>query len=348
MDKPLKQLETRVWRTYRGGKLLEKFCRKEYPADSDKPEDWISSFVEAKNKVFVPGEGISRVITEEGEKPITEVISSEDFGNGRTQSGVLIKYLDAAERLGIQVHPDKEYSLKHFGTPYGKTECWHILDTRNDCGEPACIYIGFKPHVTRDYWKSLFEKQDIKGMLDSLHKFQVKPGDTILVKAGVPHAIGAGCFLLEIQEPTDYTMRVERKTVSGEILTDNQMHYGIGFNKMLDCFKYEGLSHDEAQAEYFLKPEIMKSDLWSAEKLVGYNDTPCFKLEKISASDCTVKVSECITLIVLSESGKILCHGESMDVKRSDKVFVSAKCEEIRLIDFSGLICCPPQAGPDK
>ena len=106
--KPLKELETRVNRTYRGGKLLDEFLGKENPCDSFLPEDWISSFVEAKNKNYIQNEGITRIETEDGEKLITEWVKKEHFGEGRETPGVLIKYLDSAERLGIQVHPTKE------------------------------------------------------------------------------------------------------------------------------------------------------------------------------------------------------------------------------------------------
>ena len=74
-------------------------------------------------------------------------------------------------------------------------------------GEKPCIYLGFKRGVTRERWKELFDKQDLDGMLDSLERFDVKAGDTILIEGGMPHAIGAGCFLVEIQEPTDFTIR---------------------------------------------------------------------------------------------------------------------------------------------
>jgi hypothetical protein len=247
MKKPLLQTENRVYRTYRGGRLLDQFLGNPNPADSFLPEDWISSFVEAKNRVYRPGEGISRVMVDGEALPITEVITPADLGPGREDSGVLVKYLNAAERLGIQVHPTPDFSRKHFGTNYGKAECWHILAVEDG----ASIYIGFKEGITREKWKTLFETQDVEGMLSALHPFSVKPGDTVLVRAGTPHAIGAGCFLLEIQEPTDYTMRMEKITLAGEALTPMQIHYGVGEDAMLDCFIYEGRSEEEAYSEYF-------------------------------------------------------------------------------------------------
>lgn len=133
------------------------------------------------------------------------------LGKGAAQPalGVLTKLIDSAERLTLQVHPDKPTALRLFQSQYGKTECWHILSGHPVNGEEPCIYYGFQPDMTRARWEALFHAQDIPGMLAGMQKYPVHPGDTILIEGGMPHAIGAGCFLVEIQEPTDYTIRVE-------------------------------------------------------------------------------------------------------------------------------------------
>ncbi len=343
MSEILKELETRVARTYRGGMLLEKFLGKPDPKDSDFPEDWISSFIEAKNKEYIKNEGITRIETESGIKLITDAVSPSDFGEGRNDSGVLIKYLDSSERLGIQVHPTKEYSKKYFGTPYGKTECWHILGTRKINGEPACIYIGFKENVTKEIFKELFIKQDIPGILECMHKFEVHPGDTVLVKAGLPHAIGAGCFLLEIQEPTDYTMRAERLTVGGETLTDRQMHYGLGFDKMLECFNYNGLSREAIKDTVFISPEKQVLEDKTITTLVGYDSTACFKLVKARITDSFMKFDSFVTIISLSDGGFIKHNGQTEKLKKSDKWFIPANCADLRFVNADLLICYPPK-----
>lgn len=343
MAKFYKQLETRVARTYRGGKLLEEFLGKPNPKDSNYPEDWISSFVEAKNRIPVKNEGLSRVMTEDGEKLITEVVTANDFGAGRNESGVLIKYLDSAERLGIQAHPTNAFAQKYFGTPYGKTECWHILNVRDDGDEPASVYIGFKEHVTKEYFKMLFEKQDVEGLLNCLHKFTVKKGDTVLVRGGLPHAINAGCFLLEIQEPTDYTFRVERVTLAGETVTDKQMHYGIGFEAMLDCFDYTPRTRRETEELCFLKPREAVKSGGKITTLADYSDTPCFKLEKISADEMTVRFDSFVTLIALNDNGKITCGESSAVLHTSDKYFIPFTDDEIKLENAEVLVCYPPK-----
>lgn len=340
MKKPIKQLPTFAWRTYRGGAMIKQFLGQKECEDSFYPEDWISSFVEAKNKNYIKNEGITRVLADGEEKLITEVVKPEDFGEGRSDSGVLIKFLDAAERLGIQVHPTKEYAKKVFNSNYGKTECWHILDTRN-MGEPAAIYLGFKEHVTKDVWRKLFANQDVEGMLSAMHRFEVKAGDTILVTGGTPHAIGAGCFLLEIQEPSDYTMRTEKVTVAGDTLTPMQIHYGVGEEKMLDCFEYSGLTRDEVKKKFFLTPSVSR-DNRSVTNIVTYHHTPCFGLDKITADEITFKKPFFFTVVVTKSGGKLAFDGGEFDLKRGDKFFVPQNTA-ITLINAEALICYPPE-----
>ena len=333
MKKPLLQLENRVYRTYRGGKQLEALLGKSDPQDSFQPEDWISSFVQAKNRDYIEGEGISRVLLDGRAVPITEAVSAADFGPGREGSGVLIKYLDSAERLGIQVHPTPEFSKKHFGTSYGKTECWHILSTDGD----AAVYIGFKEGITREKWKDLFDRQDVQGMLNAMHRFSVRVGDTVLVRAGTPHAIDAGCFLLEIQEPSDYTMNAEKVSLAGVARTPQQIHYGVGEEAMLDCYLYEGLSAEQARERYFLQPH---SD-GALQTLVSYEDTPCFALKR-AVGEVTVNPDHCLT-VVITKSGVLSVGDILLQAKRGEKYFIPYGCGELCFRDAEGILCYPPR-----
>ncbi len=336
MKKPLLQTENRVWRTYRGGRNLDIFLGKEEAEISVFPEDWISSFTEAKNKDYVAGEGLSKVCVDGKEMPLTDLVTAEDFGPGRSEPGVLVKLLDAGERLGIQVHPTPEFSQKYFSSNHGKTECWHILSAEDN----AAVYIGFKEGITKEKWENLFVKQDIQGMLDSLHRLTVKEGDTILVKAGTPHAIGEGCFLLEIQEPTDYTMRVEKVTVSGDALTPMQIHYGVGEEALLDCFIYEGLSESEAREKFLLQEKEGTAD-FAKSMYVTYADTPCFALGKIKGGE-SITPNSFVTLVV-TNPGTLQIGETFLNTKRGDKVFVPYGCGEVSTEDAEAIVCYPPQ-----
>lgn len=338
MKKILKQLPTRVWRTYRGGKLLDEFYGETStsPKDSDYPEDWVSSFIEAANINYVKNEGISRV---EGGL-ITDFVTEEDFGPGRKSPDLLTKLLDSGDRLGIQVHPTDEYSKLHFGSDFGKTECWHILAKRSP---DACVYLGFKPHVTKELWQSLFETQDIEGMLDCLHKFTPEVGDTILVRGGMPHAIGAGLFMLEIQQPCDYTMRTETTTAYGTKLTPQQIHYGLGVEKMLDCFDYRGLDFETAKAFCFLSHEEERGESYRKTPLVTYDDTVFFAVDRVEGERYSFTPDSFVTLVITEGEGSISCGNTREKAQKGDKFFVPYGTGELSIEGVSALICYPPK-----
>lgn len=256
----------------------------------------------------------------------------EKFG---VNMGVLVKLIDSAERLTIQVHPDREKALALFQSQYGKTECWHILGGRTINGEKPCIYLGFRPGITSAHWKELFEQQDINGMLNCMHRFPVKTGDTILIEGGVPHAIGAGCFLVEIQEPTDYTIRVEKTTPSGYAVDDFMCHQGLGFNLMFDCFHYKGLTQEETRKRWFLKGKaIGKGEGWQRTTLVDYSDTPFFKMDLLVASNAVSLQQEnvCSALYVLEGEGKLTSADGEAVISQGDQFFVPANVGRLTFI----------------
>lgn len=337
----IKQLPTFAARTYKGGAVMREFLGEQNAKDNFYPEDWISSFVTAKNKVYVENEGITRVEYNGEIRLITDVVGVEDFGQGRLNSSVLIKLLDSAQRLGIQVHPTTEFARDVFNSSFGKTECWYILGKRS---EDASVYLGFKEHVTRQLWAELFQKQDIEGMLSCLHNINVTPGDVILVTGGTPHAIGEGCFMVEIQEPSDYTMRVEKVTVDGEVLTPKQIHYGAGEDKLLDCFDYTPRTLDEVRSEFVLTPTRGQN---GQLHLVKYSDTECFALSLVDGCDFGEICPSFVTVIVLEDGGEMLCNSKEYPLKRGEKYFVPANIE-YKLKDAKALLCYPGVKGIKK
>ena len=335
-----KQSPTFVKRSYRGGKVMGEFLHLADAKDGFEPEDWISSFHEAKNPVYVPHGGVSRVIVNGEEKLITDVVEAADYGQGRTDSGVLIKLLDAAERLGIQVHPTREYAARVLSSPYGKTECWYVLGAREMNGQKAAVYFGFREHVTKEYWRELYDTQNVQGMLDALHRFEVEPGQVILIEGGVPHAIDAGCFLLEIQEPSDYTMRTEKVTLAGETLPPERIHYGVGDDLLMDCFDYTPRTREETMARFFLpRREGEKGEIC----LVTYDDTPYFSLGLVDGGEYSDTSPDCITVVVVEDGGMLEAGGQTAMLCRGDKFFIPANVR-FDLKNAHALLCYPPKA----
>ncbi len=335
MKKIIRLTNERAWRTYLGGSLIDLMHGNKDGEDTHFPEEWIMSLTACRNagREDIIDEGMSRdKDTNEllydiiGKCPLS-LLGNEHYKKFGNTTGVLIKIIDSSERLSIQVHPDKKSAKKYFNSDYGKTESWHILGGREINGEKPCIYLGFKKGITKEYWREMFDTQNVEGMLDCLNKIDVEKGDTFLIKGGVPHALGAGCFLLEVQEPTDYTIRTERTTPSGFEIADVMCHQGIGFDNMMECFSYEGMDKEDIIEKYKLTPKNKENGLC----LIDYNDTPCFALDKLE-----IKIGEKYKaeesdifygLYVLEGEGKIFYDGKCENLVIGDQFFVGANAQ---------------------
>lgn len=118
---------------------------------------------------------------------------------GHREFPLLIKIIDAAKPLSIQVHPGNDSSARHGGEP--KTEMWYLLDADDD----AYVYTGMARGVT-PYRFRLALKKD--GLVPLLQRTPVQQGDVIFIPGGRVHAIGAGCLLLEVQQNSNTTYRL--------------------------------------------------------------------------------------------------------------------------------------------
>jgi mannose-6-phosphate isomerase len=353
---PLKQKPNRVWRTYLGGALIDKWQKTILNQDGNLSEEWIMSTIVARGKERPLEEGLSRVITPEGEVLLSTIIATdpvlflgERIAKKFGAMGILIKMLDSAERLTIQVHPDKEYARTMFNSPFGKTESWYILGGRELNGEKSCIYLGFKEGVTSEQWENLFRTQNIQGMLNCLHRFEVKEGDAFMIYGGVPHVIGAGCFLMELQEPTDYTMRVEKITPNGLIINDDLIHQGIGEEKMLKCFHYQGCSYEEALKRWKIEPEVVESNEdYRVKTIFNEKHTDCFALNELELKGRMIIEGnrDFYVAVIYSGSGIISCNGEELLYEQGDKLFFPAQIDQVTWEAESPskiLLCYPPK-----
>ena len=122
-------------------------------------------------------------------------LGRDDGAPGDT--GVLVKLLDAGQRLPVHVHPTREYASRHLGCAYGKTEAWYVLEA----DDGAAVWVGWRERVDQYRLAELVEAQDADAMLALMHRIPVRPGDGVLVPGGTPHAIGAGVLLVEVRSP---------------------------------------------------------------------------------------------------------------------------------------------------
>lgn len=195
-------------RFYRGGRKILDF--RGLPAGGDfddrRPEDWLGStthlFAEGGDGLTFLPEGVT--LAAELDQHPDAWLGARHVARHGAEPGLLVKLLDAAERLPVHVHPDRSFARAHLHSPHGKTEAWLVLHA--DPG--AMVWLGFAEDVSPERLTAMVDAQD-EQLLASLNGFPVQRGDTVLVPAGQPHAIGAGVFVVELQEPTDFSVMLE-------------------------------------------------------------------------------------------------------------------------------------------
>lgn len=233
-------------------------------------------------------------------KTIAEKAGAGGLGknlNGFEFFPVLVKLIDSASDLSVQVHPSDAYALKNEGQ-YGKTEMWYIVDSEEGSG----IYLGFKENTD----KADFEKSVNDGtVLDKLNFFPVKKGDAYFIKSGTVHAIGKGVTLCEIQQNSNLTYRVydyKRKDASGK---ERELHV----EKALKVIDFSAFNPE------FLKVNVNGKTLIGAS---GYFSTYVVSVD--GKYDYATDGSTFVSYTCVSGSGK----AGDLSFKAGDTFFVPA------------------------
>ena len=308
----------RVGRIYTGGKLFAGFFGDD-PVDNFQPEEWVCSTVPALNEgSTIKNEGLSTVRD-------TDILFSdllrefkEEMIGDRNQFSVLVKLIDSSVRLPIQAHPDKEYSRKYLNSDFGKAESWVIMDTR----ENAALYLGFKNKMTKEKFREAVKMsiEEPDYMESIITRIPVKKGDVFLVPAKMVHAIGAGCLILETQEPTDFTIQPEG-WCAGHRISENTMYLGLPEDVALDVFNFD-IYGEEAVKKAKKTPKIVynKGGI-KRESLISYEDTPCFSVNRITVNGKTDDFTAPAIYIATAGKGTVYCNGKSTELKKGNYFF---------------------------
>ena len=175
-------------------------------------ESWEISAVEGYESVVANGPDKGKTITEIIRKYKGDLVGEANYARFGTTFPLLIKFIDAKADLSVQVHPNDELARKrHAGR--GKNEMWYVMSTDAD----AKLIAGFSRQITPKEYK---ERVHNGTFTDVLQECAVAPGDVFYVPAGRIHGIGAGTFLVEIQQTSDVTYRIfdyNRKDKDGSL-----------------------------------------------------------------------------------------------------------------------------------
>ena len=184
---------------------------------------------------------------------LTEAIPASELGKNCERFEffpVLTKFIDAADKLSVQVHPSDDYALANEGQ-YGKSEMWYVVSAEEGAG----LYMGLKREVTHDE----FIKYVDDGRAEEILDFKpVKAGDVYFIPAGTIHAIGGGVLIFEIQQNSTLTYRIYdymRRDDSGNL---RELHLEKAM-KVSELKPYEPMTRDEKTPEIIGKCDYFET-----------------------------------------------------------------------------------------
>ena len=310
-------------RFYQGGAQIAEF-RGSHDVQPNTPEDWVGSTTSVRGKA---PEGMTRL--ENGElladalesNPLEWLGSAhlERFGH---DSMLLVKLLDAGQRLPVHAHPDGEFAATHVSALHGKAEAWFILS-------PGTVYLSLTRDLSDAELQSFVETQNIDELLALMHEITVEPGDCIFVPHGVLHAIGAGILLAEVQEPEDLSILLEWENFDLDGAKDG--HLGLGFDLALTAV--ERTERSEENVEALIQRRVTKGNSLPPEASRFFR---LDKVEKLDQFDAGFGV-----VIALNESVQLTTKGGNHHLAPGSTMLIPFSAGAFTL-EGSALLARPP------
>ncbi|MFS0734919.1 class I mannose-6-phosphate isomerase [Microbacterium sp. 1P10UB] len=300
---------------YRGGDRIAAL-RGIVPETDHQPEEWlaatVSRFGDPVTGLAVTGDGalLRDLVAAE---PVAWI--GEGQGRDAADVGILVKLLDARQRLPVHVHPDRGFAARHLDCPYGKTEAWFVLDTEQDCA----VYVGWNQRIDRDELDRRRDDQDSEWMLAHMNRVVVREGMGVLVPAGTAHAIDGGIFVAEVQEPTDFSILLEWSVTTS---TREESHLDLGFDAVMPAVSTDHLT--EAELSALISGAGTRPPGRSFRALLSASADPYFRLTDAAASGGATEQRPAGFGVVLVTDGEGALVGarERIDVARGQVLAV--------------------------
>ncbi|WP_197321722.1 class I mannose-6-phosphate isomerase [Saccharomonospora sp. NB11] len=300
------------------------------------PEDWVASTTTLFGR---DTDGLTRL--PDG-RWLRDAVESDPVGwLGRehvdvfgSSTALLVKLLDAGQRLPVHFHPDDAFARRHFDSHFGKAEAWIVVGTR---GEAPTVYAGFREELHPLTIRDWVADQDAPSMLGALNALPVEVGDTVHIPAGLPHAIGEGVFVVELQQPTDFSLTLEWR----DFLDDEKKgHLGLGFDTAL-------LALDTSAWDERRLAEIVRhtaDDDASTVELLAPAARPFFRADRLRPSTPLALDPSFAVLVVNDGTGRLTdTSGTVHELSTGDTWVVPYAAGELELAgDLTVLRCRPP------
>ena len=277
---------------YRGSGRIDLF-RGTPASGSDHPEDWVASTVTRFGETSA---GLSALDTGGF---LRDAIRADPIhwlgfagGSSPELEVPLVKLLDAGQRLPVHAHPTDGCARELGVWPHGKAEAWFVIEA------PASgvVHVGWTRDVTEAELAEWVDSQDVAAMLGAMHVLNIAAGDSVYVPPGTVHAVGAGIFLVEVQQPADLSILLEWQ----DFLADSSGAFlGVACAAALGCVDRRGLP--TASVEELVERAAL--DRPAGSRLLPAQSAEYFSATLLGAG--STLPSEYRTLVVISGGGRL-------------------------------------------
>ncbi len=290
----------KIW----GGRKLESFFRRNIP-DGKIGESWEVSDYGKDLSVVQNGDLKGKTLREVYRNYPEDILGKSKIPF--TEFPLLVKIIDAQDRLSVQVHPDDRYAAEKDPESSGKKEAWYILQS-DPKSEIVC---GFSESLNRETYHSMIEKNEAEKPLQT---FNAEKGNAFMITPGTIHAIGKGNLILEVQQSSDSTYRVYDYGRLGDDGKPRPLH----IQKSLDVLNFK-----KSDLSEFLKGEHTDWK-FGDRKILNRNDKFFFEILKSNDNVFLPSVSDRpLFRIITVISGKVSVSGESF--QEGDSFILTAK-----------------------
>lgn len=274
-------------------------------------ESWEISGVKGNETIVANGKDKGKSLNQLVREQKGRLVGEENYQRFGDEFPLLIKFIDARQDLSIQVHPDDEIAQRH-GKSHGKTEMWYAFAS----APGAVLYNGLKRQLTPEVYEQMVENDTIT---EALARYEVSEGDVFFIPAGRIHAIGAGCFVAEIQQTSDITYRIydyKRKDKNGNYreLHTKEAAESIDFRIYNNQHITYELSKNEG-VQVVSCPHFTTAVYDLTEPMtLDYSDLDSF-----------------VILIAVKGQGKLICEDEEITFQMGDTVLLPATTQEVKV-----------------
>jgi mannose-6-phosphate isomerase len=331
---------------YAGGENIDRFRRRASAVRG--PEDWVGSVSALPAALLPPGAsadaGVSRL--PDGSS-LRNAVSEDRTGwlgpelaglSSGGEIGLLVKLLDAGERLPVHAHPDRPFAARRLASPFGKTEGWIVMD-----GAPGGdVWLGFREDVSLAKLKRWIDTQAVDEMLSAMNRLPALSGAVFYVPAGVPHAIGAGVMITELQEPTSFSILAEYKSFG---LDEQQATLGLGWTEALPCFDRTA-SSGERLAQFRPRPRpVVETAEVRVSQLFADETAEFFQALRVDVSGSWRLPRSFAVLIVEAGTGVLRSGSEELNIEAGQTWVVPFDAWPLTLSGaLRCLVCLPPSS----